>query len=55
MPKKTKYTELDEMQVWSCFAGGMSFKQVVAETGRPIATIYRLLEKGIAKWGQPKP
>ena len=54
MPFKSKYTEQDEKQVWDMFADGKIFKQVQAETGHPIATIYRLLDKAISKWGQPK-
>lgn len=54
MPAKSKYTESDEKQVWDLFAEGLLFKQVVAETGKPIATIYRLLEKATIKWGTPK-
>jgi hypothetical protein len=55
MPAPSKYTETDERRVWDCFAEGMIFKQVVAECGLPIATIYRLLEKATIKWGNPKP
>jgi len=55
MPPKTKYTEQDERTVWDLFSQGLLFKQVASETGKPIATIYRLLEKATAKWGQPKP
>lgn len=53
MPPKTKYTEQDEQLVWQLFADGLIFKQVAAETKYPIATIYRLLEKSIKKWGNP--
>lgn len=55
MAGKRTYTVEDERLVWALFSQGLIFKQVSIQLGIPTGTIYRLLERATAKWGNPQP